>query len=397
MTDVFDLRETIVGGRDNLIVQSHPWNCHHCGYAALQPEQACTECGVQAHLGCVFFEDGKCDGCRLGVSSDRCVLCERSDDEELSMHSTDRFVKYVVMWGRTWTRGSTRRRELVPLRVDASHRVVRMLRANPSFTFGPDELPEYGQRLMEVFVDGVRYTSDPLIVHTWCVHSLFQHPIPFERAVGEAVQLTWSTLLNELSEPTRRPDGVHVGVYPKIGCFDDHACLFCGCVSGFKTFCFTHMDMDVSSTQGCSHCRWSHAPRYTHLSFHPTCAVKHGMRRVVHRVKGAGMICATGASKRILRRFCTVRGACKGNEPAFRRVVARLSGINVNLVEVHSPFESEFDVPPTCLTKGHACLSRNKRGPRPMRFHDELLSLSNTVKRMVRECLAEQATRGDAV
>ena len=100
----------------------------------------------------------------------------------------------------------------------------------------------------------------------------------------------------------RRPDfrSAPPGILRSRATFQTHRCVFCGEEQGWVTFCFYHM----SKKAGCTVCRaGSSLPErlLTFHAFHPSCAVWHGMQRIM-RKEGCGMLC--------FRTRITVRHTC---------------------------------------------------------------------------------------
>ena len=96
--------ERAVGGLRNRVVEWHADACQHCGAYAPPANARCVDCGVRVHQQCIEFTDGRCDLCRLGVpETTRCALCEVEDPTPRREDDTDRLLKAVLGFGRTWS------------------------------------------------------------------------------------------------------------------------------------------------------------------------------------------------------------------------------------------------------------------------------------------------------
>ena len=94
----------MVGGIKNNVVEWHTGTCHHCGVYCVPADRKCADCGVQVHDQCVQLHNDRCDMCSLNVpSSTLCALCECEDPVCLREDATDRLLRKVVCFGRTWS------------------------------------------------------------------------------------------------------------------------------------------------------------------------------------------------------------------------------------------------------------------------------------------------------
>jgi hypothetical protein len=278
----------MVGGSKNTIVEWHTKTCHHCGVYGIPANNHCKECNISAHDQCITFNDGLCDMCQLNVSQmTPCILCGQSDPVNLRDDSTDRLLKKVVCFGRTWTNATNDSYDIEQSHVQQRLEAQGYIFVNGVFEehviYDPRTLPHAGKDKMfarskngDTFI-----VSDPLVVHTWCALCLFQ--------VSPSLEHEWKdTILNELRSPTKLPFGSSMNP-TKRATFQTHKCVFCNEQEGWTTFCFYHM----SKKAGCTVCRdgpdlparWK-----TLHAFHPSCAVWYGMQRIM-RKEGCGMLC----------------------------------------------------------------------------------------------------------
>mgnify|MGYP006079547057 FL=1 len=254
--------------------------CHHCGYiGGGEIENVCSECGVRAHTVCIpTFKEGICDGCKFhhdGPCEICGVHCNNAPSEDV-----DRLVSLVVFHGRRWTRGEDDTRPLL----SEDCEIAQRLSLDPETRFQPSQLPEgfTGSEPMRVAVYGVSYLSQPMMVHSWCVQSVFQfHPAP----TGSS---SWQAVVESIDAPTQRTFA-ETSTQCKLGGINASSpCVFCNSSNGFQVFCYGHMN----SSRGCKNCNWNLRPHFTYTSFHPSCAVRAGMYRVVDPADGgSGMMC----------------------------------------------------------------------------------------------------------
>lgn len=282
----------LTGGHENRIIQHDDSTCHHCGMFAGEVH-SCTDCGVRAHAECVTFEEGRCDACRLHLTSDdRCVICHQGDDVPLD---TQRLIRRVVYHGRTWMKNGTAMQDSV--RLSSSHLCAKRLdEAGMDVVFYPEDLPNGGALPMDVVTESGQYfCSRPCVVHTWCAQCAFQQITPSSRSSN--VEEQWSALLENLRNPMVSNQGGKVGTDPKIAVRTEHACSFCDVENGYLTYCYAHLDSPVNKL-GCHNCHSTVMKNTTYYGFHPSCAVRWGMRRIVNPCGGgSGMMCIRSSSK----------------------------------------------------------------------------------------------------
>ena len=272
-------RITLTGGTHNRVLCSHAQLCQHCGYiGGGELTQRCSTCGTQVHEGCVpAFKNGICGACHHpgGV----CELCMVDDGaHEVPPDGFDRLVMLVAFHGRRWIPGEDDSRLLLPDDSDVAGRLAM----DPDAVFHPQHLPDGGKEPMRVVVNGATYVSLPMMVHSWCVQTVFQqHPAP----TGAPA---WQTIAEGIDAP-RHGSFAETSTQLKLGVVNDASgCAFCGSTIGFQIFCYGH----TNSTRGCNNCNWSLRPNFTYTSFHPSCAVRAGMYRVIDPVNGgSGMMC----------------------------------------------------------------------------------------------------------
>lgn len=259
---------SLTGGTKNRVVESHPFQCAHCGFHGSKHVNSCRSCGVQTHVQCLAMET--CQMCETKVEG-VCQLCLVADPAVSSSTSTDRLSKCITHYGREWVEWDDGNEEDFLPHVDWD--VVQPLTRVPAAS-----LPDGGRRRMQTTSpDGRRYVSLPHVVHTWCAHSLFG-----------CVDGDWENLHACLDRPPKHVYGM-AGEWPKgRATHETHACVFCGSCQGWLTFCAFHL----SQKAGCSRCRASHddvpeKKRASH-AFHPSCAVWAGMQRVLRPVRVPG-------------------------------------------------------------------------------------------------------------
>lgn len=278
-------RILLTGGTHNRVLCSHSTMCHHCGYiGGGETPNVCSECGIRTHEGCVpSFNGGKCDGCRF-PSDECCEICRVSNHTPTS-EDVDRLVTIVAFHGRHWTRGEDDERPCLP---DDSE-VAQRLSLDPDVRFQPSQLPEgvTGSEPLRVMVDGVSYLSHPMVVHSWCVQSVFQfHPAP-------AGSPSWQSVVESIDAP-QQGSFAETSTQCKMGLINTSSpCVFCNSCEGHQVFCYGH----TNSSRGCANCNWNLRPHFTYTSFHPSCAVRAGMYRVIDPVDGgSGMMCRKSMS-----------------------------------------------------------------------------------------------------
>lgn len=315
------MQATVTGGAKNAVVLEDARMCHHCGYIGTDSLQTCTACKVQAHAQCVPFHRGTgdeggdallCSACYHGVPSAPgapcCQLCFQQDRADAPPTATERLIRHVVYHGRTWVLVAEGE-ELVgaAVRLPADHAVAQAVVAHGPESYvcrDPHALPFAGQKPMWFLTDDgqQRVRSVPFVVHTWCAQCLFQQVIPGVVLPPDEVGTHWKALLGHVNDPGPvRLNGAQVGMLEKTGVRSANPCLFCGTTDGFVTFCYDHMNMpanDVRKGGGCTSCRWDAKPDTTLWNYHPACAVRHGMRRLIDlRGGGAGMWCQAAFEK----------------------------------------------------------------------------------------------------
>ena len=240
----------------------------------------CSDCGCQAHADCVpTFEGGVCDACRNPDCL--CEICGVSDTTGCDVPNVgvDRLISLVAFHGRRWSQGEDEDR--VPLPEDCE--MAQRLAADPDGRFQLSDLPDgMGSVPMRVVVGGVTYLSHPMMVHSWCVQSAFQmHPPP----TGSS---GWQGVAESIDAP-KRCEFAETSTQHKLAVVNTvSGCAFCESSDGFQIFCYGH----TNSSRGCNNCNWHLRPNFSYTSFHPSCAVRAGMYRVIDPVDGgSGMMC----------------------------------------------------------------------------------------------------------
>ena len=262
-----------------------------------------------------------------------CFLCKQADPECANATSTDRMALRIVYHGHTWKVKETERSSKI---LPEDSWVASELKRNPERTFAVDELPFEGKCRMEVSLDGVAFVSVPMVVHSWCVSCLFQ--------INPALEHDWiERLLHRmftcptLSFGTRKDSVTRGGV----------ACQFCGSNDGWLTFCMYHNNFRA----GCDRCRDPYEPSQTYHAFHPSCAVRWGMQRIVRNGQ-SGMLCARHKDWRAR------------NLKPMKLWMGFLSGINSDLVDpthlLPSHFAEGLDAPQKGEKYGTSMLPKKK-------------------------------------
>lgn len=287
-----------VGGARNEVLQSHPNMCHHCGFHAVPVSNVCVLCGIQYHHGCgpCLPDGGRCDMCE-GGGRDRfpdCFLCETPCAMWACTTSTDRLNVRLVYHGMQWRRARASdpvASDVIDLSPDSW--VGVQLRRNPRRRFLPRELPERGRRRMRVVIEGQgALESVPMVVHSWCAHCLFDVDCIDEGDEGsdggqergsEALSGWRETLLRRMYSCGSRDYGTASFPVTRGGV----RCQFCGSDAGWLTFCSYHLTVEA----GCDLCRDSTCLEVSRHAFHPSCAVRYGMQRMIRSGHG-GMFCA---------------------------------------------------------------------------------------------------------
>lgn len=284
----------ITDGSHNSVVRDHPGTCHHCGFLVGEVK-TCRTCGVRAHPECVTLHEDQCDVCRLGVAMD--AVCEVCGVPDTVTCDTDRLCKCVAFYGHRWEPTTLIKESDVILTPD--HTVSVTLLADSSATFLPHQLPGEGSRRMIARTDdGNMFVSKPFVAHTWCVQSSFQQIIPNGERPGDRVEERWRCLIENLGSPSRA-SFAETNTMNKVATSNDESpCCFCGSTNGYRSFCYAHTN--CTSHHGCTTCNWAHRPQFTYTCFHPSCAVRNGMTRIVGTAgNGSGMMCHPGCVKLI--------------------------------------------------------------------------------------------------
>ena len=252
-------------------------------------------------------------------SSTTCCLCNVPDPAVTRSDSTDRLVKTVLCYGRTW------RRTLdvnVDVLVANGYALVDDERVRPTpVVHDLVHMWEQGSVPMVVVeADGAVLVSEPVVVHSWCMQSLFQVQVRSSLSRTSLTSMPASTqlVIAELDNPTKlvsiRAGALRVvrscappppqenlrggggggggGRKAPVATFETHTCVFCGKRTGWTTSCFVHL----ASERGCEVCTNAADASAAH-AFHPSCAVFAGMQRV-SRIEGYGMICSASAKWR---------------------------------------------------------------------------------------------------
>ena len=289
--------------RYNQIVARHPRMCHHCGFHGTVVE-TCTGCGIQAHEGCYKMTDGKCDMCTHAIDDAVCcALCLQADLEYADKDSTKRLSKSFVHYGRTWSRDYNFTPDAIGedyliLKADGAYaHVVTKLGEDPKSTFLPNELPQLGSVKMvaTVAADEV-YVSDPLVVHSWCKTAMQIEDVPAALECKHKYEKGYDPTTFDKDDPEKQ----------RKATWETHACNFCDEKKGYAIFCHYH----VTHKAGCRNCGCNTA-------FHPSCAVRQGFQRYVHKGM-CGVACLHNTVTR------------KSLAPKHSGMLATLSGINTN-------------------------------------------------------------------
>lgn len=352
----------LTNGCHNRTVRDHASTCHHCGMLVGEV-RTCRSCGVRAHPECVDFADDECDACRLDLHDHVCAVCGMPDTADAVQCGTQRLIKCVVYYGRTWREGS----DPDALFVSSDHDVALKLAEDPTAVFHPDELPcEGAERMMTRTADGVAYVSNPLVAHTWCVECAFQQIIPDGTRPGADVSERWRCLLDGLHASTARTFAQSRSAATSTGAASSNPCCFCEERSGFRTFCFAHTSS--KSAQGCTSCHWPQRPHLTYRCFHPSCAVRHGMKRVVtSHGDGSGMMCVPASNKFINDVNPISKRSANCRTYVFSWMEAS-SGINMNVFDALAVCEITCDVPITAKRFGDM-VCKPVTFQRPLRHH----------------------------
>lgn len=286
-----EARALLTAGRLNRVVCDHPNMCHHCGFLVGETKE-CKTCGVRAHPTCVAFTDDECDACRHDLHSEVCRVCGREDAADDC--DARRLIKCLAFHGFEWSSETEHDGVSVP------DDVARTL--SPEARLTPDVLPYGGTRPMSAtLADGRRVYSRPLVVHSWCAQCAFQQVIPFDRPTPDTS--AWRRLTDNLCAPSTEEFGT-AHCAPACATVSRNPCVFCDDFSGYRTFCLAHTTS--TSSRGCATCHWDMRPHLTYRCFHPSCAVRAGMRRVVSDDAGSGMMC-DASSCALIKRHNPVR------------------------------------------------------------------------------------------
>ena len=189
-----------------------------------------------------------------------------------------------------------------------------------------NELPFRGQRPMKVGIEGVGvFESLPMVVHSWCVSCLFQISVlddDWKERLLTSMFLCPTLQFGTFDQPVSR-GGV--------------SCQFCGKDNGWLTFCMYHN----IHRAGCDRCRDSTDRSRTYHAFHPSCAVRHGMQRMVRKGK-RGMFCARHKDWR-------ARGL-----KSMKPWLGFLSGFNYDIVNLDCMVPSNFAIDTSVPSKGES-------------------------------------------
>lgn len=335
-------RILLTGGTHNRVLCSHTQLCQHCGYiGGGELAQKCSTCGIQAHEGCVpAFRDDMCDACHHPCEVCEVCLVDDTVSNGVPPNGVDRLVLLVAFHGRRWVQGEDDSRVLLSEDSD----VAGHLAVDPDTSFQPQHLPDGGREPMRVVVNGIAFLSVPMMVHSWCVHSVFQlHPAP----TGSPA---WQTVAEGIDAP-RRGSFAEASTQYKLGMVNEVCgCAFCGSTSGFQIFCYGHMN----SMHGCNNCNWSLRPRFSYTSFHPSCAVRAGMYRVVDPVDGGcGMMCHRSMSSFLpkVHRMSRTR-QMTARVQRVERWLQQSSGFHMDLVSRIDPVTLVMDLSQTLPVVG---------------------------------------------
>jgi hypothetical protein len=270
------------------IVARHPRMCHHCGFHGTVPEEVCADCGLQVHTSCRLMnvKDGakQCDMCYHEVDAATvCALCLQPDKPWTDKDSTDRLHKTLVHFGRTWTWIPDADRHVLAddhnILEAGGHGadVVARLEADPHATFRPADLPKSGnEKMAAVLTDGRVYTSDPLVVHSFCQDAMQLGDVP--DALDDKTKIvTYDPKANDPGNPFKQPKAT----------WETHACKVCRKQEGYAVFCFAH----VSLPSGCRKC-------HSTVAYHPSCAAWHGLQRYTYNEGQRGVACNNNHSFR---------------------------------------------------------------------------------------------------
>lgn len=320
-------------GVDNRIVCDHADMCHHCGFVSKDTLDTCVSCGVRAHAACVPFVDHACDACRLDLHAEVCAICHRTDDGVTC--DAQRLVKCVAYHGFEWTECDDATRPNAVLHMTASHEVSRRLAQDARARFTAEQLPNCGSVPMSTTLeDGRRMFSRPLVVHSWCAQCAFQQTLPEERPPTRDASF-WTPTVDNLCIPVHQ-ECATTEMFDTTAVVSDSPCTFCDDSAGHKTFCLAHMN----SCSGCDTCRWDMRRDISLHCFHPSCAVRAGMRRVARSGPGgSGMMCIK-SSKSLINKTNPIDRRAKSQEVLRTRVLRWMeacSGINVDLLEAVDP------------------------------------------------------------
>lgn len=343
----------LAGGPSNRVVEWHPRACQHCGDHSVAANDKCVSCSISVHTSCVSFisqrgqvaahQNDMCDMCVHEMStplsvrttttttSTTCALCLTPDPDVTRPDSTDRLVKKILCYGRTWRR--VPHNDIEALSVHGYYRIYDESIEDAPAVHDVSTLWEHGSRPMFVVKSsGCILVSDPLVVHSWCMQCLFQVRVD-DRSSTQAtlvfsIPASTARVIEELDNPTRlvsvrrsilsvssrarrmkcmqgnarfasqqqqrgreREQGAMSSSAIRVATFETHECVFCHKQTGWTTFCMAHM----ASERGCAVCTDADASA-TH-AFHPSCAVFAGMQRA-SRIEGYGMVCAANSEWR---------------------------------------------------------------------------------------------------
>jgi len=320
-------------GINNTIVCDHPDMCHHCGFLSKGTLDTCVSCGVRAHAACVPFVDHACDACRLDLHAEVCAICHRADDGVTC--DAQRLVKCIAFHGFEWTECDDATRPNAVFHMTASHEVPRRLAHDVGARFTAEQLPNGGSVPMSVTLEnGRRMFSRPLVVHSWCAQCAFQQTLPEERPPTRDASF-WTPTIDNLCNPVHQ-EFATTEMYDTTAVVSDVPCTFCDDSKGHKTFCLAHMN----SCSGCDTCRWDMRKNISLHCFHPSCAVRAGMRRVARSGPGgSGMMCIK-SSKGLIDKTNPIDRRARSQTVLMSRVLQWMeacSGINVDLLEVVDP------------------------------------------------------------
>ena len=336
------LRETramlSVGGAYNEVLEEHPNMCHHCGFYAVPVTHRCERCGIQYHEGCgpSLAPDGLCDMCQGGgrAKFPSCYLCD-VPDPAARVCGTDRLNLRLVYHGMHWrpaTSDESAELDGDTVRLPSGCAVASRLRARGGSMFHFKELPHEGRHRMSVEVQGVgTFVSVPFVVHSWCAACLFD--VDCSQDVDDyGNECDWRTrLVQKMFSCGSSPVGTMEQPVTRGGA----ACQFCGSDSGWLTYCSYHL----SHKAGCTRCRADRDPTVSMHAFHPSCAVRFGMQRMVRQGRH-GMFCARNKKWR-------------GQKlQSLKYWLGMTSGINHDLLNLDRLIPSNLTDVPACDRKG---------------------------------------------